>query len=504
MAIELDGAHRPTAPAGRQCCQPKLDPQGRCHRPRPHDVLRPQPNRDVDVIEPTRSRVPQREARCRHLPACVLQQCGLPSPGRPRITARRTVRHTLAELTRGAIVPPGSDGGAQFLIGVSGGPATSHGTTSGSTVHLCRVPCSPSAATAQAARQRRSRAAPSEPSGAARAANGKAIVHQIGQTSPCEARRYQCAMIHAPQVTQAVCPALRESQREKPNRTDLHKPQTYRNVNQELNLALFARTNVRVSDNLTSSLAGQTFNLRWKKICKCHRVHEVSALPFAAREHGAVSHRLRGTSLPNSARRCFSACVSPTIRACRQRFGRSSHHGREDGGEEASPPAQRPKWDEAEEDIPRMRVCLSIFKLTSTLSLVSPLLATGDACLIQDCTARRHGSSLFWGVLSTRTASGLAHQTCSGPFGWSSVTNDALASPLVAKHRGQFRRLVRAGSAREAYPRLHLSKDQGVRPRCVQRIAAGEPKAGLWVWLLWHDDVDGWPTGKPVSESRSS
>ena len=57
-----------------------------------------------------------------------------------------------------------------------------------------------------------------------------------------------------------------------------------------------------------------------------------------------------------------------------------------------------PRWDEAEEDIARMRLCLEL-KLAQHPELVGRLLATGDAMLIEDCTARRHGSARFWGAV---------------------------------------------------------------------------------------------------------
>jgi len=54
------------------------------------------------------------------------------------------------------------------------------------------------------------------------------------------------------------------------------------------------------------------------------------------------------------------------------------------------------KWDEAEDDIPRMRLCLEL-KLEQHPKLKMWLLNTRDAELIEDCTARPRESALFWG-----------------------------------------------------------------------------------------------------------
>lgn len=55
-------------------------------------------------------------------------------------------------------------------------------------------------------------------------------------------------------------------------------------------------------------------------------------------------------------------------------------------------------WDEAEDDIARMRLCLEL-KLAQHPALVDQLLATGEALIIEDCTARPRGSALFWGAV---------------------------------------------------------------------------------------------------------
>ena len=56
------------------------------------------------------------------------------------------------------------------------------------------------------------------------------------------------------------------------------------------------------------------------------------------------------------------------------------------------------EWDEAEEDIARMRLCLEL-KLQQHPDLKKKLLGTGDAQLIEDCTARPRGSAKFWGAV---------------------------------------------------------------------------------------------------------
>lgn len=55
-------------------------------------------------------------------------------------------------------------------------------------------------------------------------------------------------------------------------------------------------------------------------------------------------------------------------------------------------------WDEAEEDIDGMRLCL-VLKLEQHLELRQALVDTGDALLIEDCTARPRGSAKFWGMV---------------------------------------------------------------------------------------------------------
>jgi ribA/ribD-fused uncharacterized protein len=63
----------------------------------------------------------------------------------------------------------------------------------------------------------------------------------------------------------------------------------------------------------------------------------------------------------------------------------------------------RPEWDEAEDDIPRMRRCLEL-KLAQHPSLVTQLLDTGDALLVEDCTARPRGSARFWAAVREHDA----------------------------------------------------------------------------------------------------
>jgi hypothetical protein len=56
------------------------------------------------------------------------------------------------------------------------------------------------------------------------------------------------------------------------------------------------------------------------------------------------------------------------------------------------------EWDEANDDIERMRLCLKL-KLEQHPELVQMLLGTGDALVIEDCTARPGGSAKFWGAV---------------------------------------------------------------------------------------------------------
>ncbi len=55
-------------------------------------------------------------------------------------------------------------------------------------------------------------------------------------------------------------------------------------------------------------------------------------------------------------------------------------------------------WDEGEDDIERMRLCLEL-KLGQHPDLKQMLLDTGDATIIEDCTARPRGSAKFWGAV---------------------------------------------------------------------------------------------------------
>jgi len=55
-------------------------------------------------------------------------------------------------------------------------------------------------------------------------------------------------------------------------------------------------------------------------------------------------------------------------------------------------------WDEAEDDIERMRLCLKL-KLQQHPQLRQQLLDTGEALIVEDCTARPRGSAKFWGAV---------------------------------------------------------------------------------------------------------
>ncbi|MCX6170131.1 MAG: NADAR family protein [Ignavibacteriales bacterium] len=54
------------------------------------------------------------------------------------------------------------------------------------------------------------------------------------------------------------------------------------------------------------------------------------------------------------------------------------------------------KWDEALDDIPRMKECL-ILKLEQHPDLKQRLIETGDAIIIEDCTTHDRESARFWG-----------------------------------------------------------------------------------------------------------
>jgi len=55
-------------------------------------------------------------------------------------------------------------------------------------------------------------------------------------------------------------------------------------------------------------------------------------------------------------------------------------------------------WDESEDDVDRMRLCLRE-KLRQHPELKQLLLETGDALLVEDCTARPRESARFWGAV---------------------------------------------------------------------------------------------------------
>jgi ribA/ribD-fused uncharacterized protein len=59
---------------------------------------------------------------------------------------------------------------------------------------------------------------------------------------------------------------------------------------------------------------------------------------------------------------------------------------------------RNPEWDEADDDIERMRLCLKL-KLAQHPELIQMLIDTGDALIIEDCTARPRGSAKFWGAV---------------------------------------------------------------------------------------------------------
>jgi hypothetical protein len=56
------------------------------------------------------------------------------------------------------------------------------------------------------------------------------------------------------------------------------------------------------------------------------------------------------------------------------------------------------EWDEADDDIDRMRLCLEL-KLEQHPELIQMLVDMGDAMIIEDCTARPGGSAKFWGAV---------------------------------------------------------------------------------------------------------
>lgn len=55
-------------------------------------------------------------------------------------------------------------------------------------------------------------------------------------------------------------------------------------------------------------------------------------------------------------------------------------------------------WDEHENDIPRMKLCL-VLKLEQHPELKDLLLSTGDKNILEDCSARDHSSARFWGAV---------------------------------------------------------------------------------------------------------
>jgi ribA/ribD-fused uncharacterized protein len=56
------------------------------------------------------------------------------------------------------------------------------------------------------------------------------------------------------------------------------------------------------------------------------------------------------------------------------------------------------EWDEADDDIDRMRLCLKL-KLEQHPELIQMLIDTSDAVIIEDCTRRPGGSGKFWGAV---------------------------------------------------------------------------------------------------------
>src|SRR2546422_9612772 len=106
----------------------------------------------------------------------------------------------------------------------------------------------------------------------------------------------------------------------------------------------------------------------------------------------------KGSSIA-PARRCSSACASRTIPTCRRRSAPSHHQWR------------RRWWRKSiglsaqSRDVGRVRgrhpayAALPRAEAVPAPALGDRLLATGDAMLIEDCTARPHGSSQFWGAV---------------------------------------------------------------------------------------------------------
>jgi predicted NAD-dependent protein-ADP-ribosyltransferase YbiA (DUF1768 family) len=56
------------------------------------------------------------------------------------------------------------------------------------------------------------------------------------------------------------------------------------------------------------------------------------------------------------------------------------------------------KWDEAEDDIPRMKMVLQL-KLEKHPELKQKLLDTGDAIIGEDCTTHDKESARWWGMV---------------------------------------------------------------------------------------------------------
>jgi N-glycosidase YbiA len=57
-----------------------------------------------------------------------------------------------------------------------------------------------------------------------------------------------------------------------------------------------------------------------------------------------------------------------------------------------------PKWDQAPEDIPRMKMVM-LLKLEQHPELKDKLISTGTATIIEDCTSHDRESARFWGMV---------------------------------------------------------------------------------------------------------
>jgi ribA/ribD-fused uncharacterized protein len=56
------------------------------------------------------------------------------------------------------------------------------------------------------------------------------------------------------------------------------------------------------------------------------------------------------------------------------------------------------KWDESQDDIPRMKICLQL-KIEQHPDLKKLLIDTGSATIIEDCTTHDRESARFWGAV---------------------------------------------------------------------------------------------------------